>query len=79
VPPAFTGQTCSGCGHEVWKGLIRSVARAPLRGLWHQPAARPQRRAEHLGAGQETTSKWGRAGPSGTNVGGCTGRRLSGA
>ena len=53
VPPAYTSQTCSGCGVLVEKGLS---VRWHLPGVRHQPASRPQRREEHRKA---------RAAPSG--------------
>ena len=59
VTPAYTSQTCSGCGE--WsgpQGLVRPLARLP--GLWRQPASRPQRGQEH---------RTGRAGPSGRGWG----------
>jgi putative transposase len=48
VPPAYTSQACSGCGVIVKKGFVRPLAFLP--GLRHEPAPRPQRRPEYLGA-----------------------------
>ena len=42
VPPAYSSQTCSGCGVIIWKCL--SVRPACLPGLWDQPTLGPQRR-----------------------------------
>ena len=45
VPPAYTSQTCSGCGVIVHERLVRPLAFLP--GLRHEPASGPQRRQEH--------------------------------
>ena len=50
VPPAYTSQTCSGCGVVVAEGLVRPLACVP--GVRNEPASGPQRREEHREAGQ---------------------------
>ena len=55
VPPAYTSQTCSGCGVLVVERLIRPLARLP--GLWHEPASRPQRGEEHREARAEPSGR----------------------
>ena len=62
VNPAYTSQTCSGCGVMVAERLIRPLACVP--GLWNKPASRPQRRQEYRAA---------RAEPSGRGGVGCLG------
>ena len=57
VPPAYTSQTCSGCGVLVAKGL--SVRWHCLPGLRNEPASGPQRRQEHRdGSGRAFGEAW---------------------
>jgi len=67
VNPAYTSQTCSGCGAGVKKGLSVRWHRwhtCPDCGMWNQPAQRPQRR-------QEQRAAWAK--PSGSRGVGCVG------
>ena len=73
VNPAYTSQTCSGCGVLVQKGL--SVRWHRLPGLRNEPASRPQRGAEHPAAGARAEKSAGIR-PSGVNVAGCRMRSL---
>ena len=57
VQPAYTSQTCSGCGVMVSEGLIRPLALLP--GLWNQPASGPQRGEEYReGLGKAFGEAW---------------------
>ena len=57
VNPAYTSQTCSGCGVLVSKGLVRSLALLP--GLWNEPASGPQRGQEHRTAWAKPSGRRG--------------------
>ena len=57
VNPAYTSQTCSGCGVLVSKGL--SVRWHSCPDVRNQPASRPQRGEEHRAAGQSPSGRRG--------------------